>query len=116
MFTDLGHGDGLLSGPEPGDPITAGDHRLTAYGIAPHRTANILGLAQAFAARPDRYDEIALTAEQAIARLAELPHIGSGRARAICSTALCSTALGHDDVLPDLARRDGELRRRLGLS
>jgi hypothetical protein len=50
-------------------------------------------------------------ADEAIARLAELPHIGVTRSRAICTTAL-----GHDDVLPDLARHDEQLRRLLGLS
>jgi hypothetical protein len=52
-----------------------------------------------------------LPADKAIARVAELPHIGPTRARAISSAVL-----GHDDVLPDLARQDKQLRRRLGQS
>lgn len=81
--------------------------------MAPHRAANLVGLARAFAARPDQYDEVtlrALPADEAIARVAELPRIGPTRARVISSSAL-----GHDDVLPDLARQEGELRSRLGL-
>ena len=81
--------------------------------MAPHRAANVVGLARAFAANPDTYDEVALRAlpgDEAIARVSELPHIGPVRARAISSTAL-----GHDDVLPDLARQDEQLRSRLGL-
>lgn len=73
----------------------------------------MIGLARAFAARPDRYDEATLRAlpgDEAIARIAELPHIGPTRARTISSTAL-----GHDDVLPDLARQDEQLRSSLGL-
>ncbi len=114
MFSELGRPAGHLRfAPDPADLLTAGDDTITGYGVAPHRAANVLGLARAFAARPDRYDEItlrALPADEAIARVAELPHIGSTRARAISSTAL-----GHDDVLPDLARQDEQLRRRLGL-
>jgi 3-methyladenine DNA glycosylase/8-oxoguanine DNA glycosylase len=104
---------GPASSPDPADLLTAEDHRLLSYGIAPHRVANVLGLARAFVARPDRYDEITLRAVQAdevIARVAELPHIGAARARAIASSAL-----GHDDVLPGLARQDEQMRRRLGL-
>ena len=81
--------------------------------MAPHRAANVVSLARAFAARPDWYDEVTLRAlpgDEAIARVAELPHIGPTRARAILSIAL-----GHDDVLPDLARQDEQLRSRLGL-
>ena len=114
IFAELGGPAGHLQvPPEPGDLLSAGDHRLGAYGLAPHRVANVIGLARAFMARPERYDEIALRAlpaGEAIARLAELPHIGATRARAISSTAL-----GHDDVLPDLSRQDEQLRRRLGL-
>lgn len=104
----------LRIAPEPADLLTAGDRRLISCGVAPHRAANVLSLARAFAARPDRYDEVSLRAlpgEQAVARLAELPHIGATRSREIASTAL-----GHDDVLPDLARRGEQLRRKLGLS
>jgi hypothetical protein len=100
--------------PEAADVLTAGDQRIAGYGIAPHRTANILALARAFAATPDRYDEgtlRALPADQAIARIAELPHIGSTRARLIASAAA-----DHDDVLPDLARQDEQLRAKLGLA
>jgi hypothetical protein len=114
MLAELGRPAGRLQlAPDPADLLTAGNHRLVGYGVAPHRAANVVALARAFAARPDRYDEItlrALPAEEAIGRVAELPHIGSTRARAISSTAL-----GHDDVLPDLARQDERLRRRLGL-
>jgi hypothetical protein len=114
MFAELGRRAGHLQlAPDPADLLTAGDHRLIGYGVAPHRAANVVALARAFAARPDRYDEItlrALSGAEAVARVAELPHIGSTRARAISSTAL-----GHDDVLPDLARQDEQLRRRLGL-
>jgi 3-methyladenine DNA glycosylase/8-oxoguanine DNA glycosylase len=114
MFAELGRQAGHLQlAPDPADLLTAGDHRLIGYGVAPHRAANVIALARAFAARPDRYDEITLRAlpgDEAVARMSELPHIGSTRARAISSTAL-----GHDDVLPDLARQDEQLRRRLGL-
>jgi hypothetical protein len=114
MFAELGRPAGHLQlAPDPADLLTVADHRLLGYGVAPHRAANVDALARAFAARPDRYDEITLRAlpgDEAVARVAELPHIGSTRARAISSTAL-----GHDDVLPDLARQDGQLRRRLGL-
>lgn len=113
MFGELGRPAGQLQlAPDPADLLTAGEERITGYGVAPHRAANVAGLARAFAARPDRYDEITLRmlpAGEAIARVAELPHIGSARAKAISSTAL-----GHDDVLPDLARQDEQLRRRLG--
>ena len=114
LFAELGRPAGHLQlPPDPVDLLAAADHRIVGYGVAPHRAANVVALARAFAASPDRYDEItlrALPAEQAIARLAELPHIGATRARAICSTAL-----GHEDVLPDLARHDEQLRRTLGL-
>ncbi|MGD0927585.1 MAG: hypothetical protein ABR926_20600 [Streptosporangiaceae bacterium] len=114
MFAELGRPAGRLRLPaDPSDLLTAGDHRIVGYGVAPHRAANVIGLARAFAAEPDRYDEVTLRAlpgDEAIARVAELPHIGPTRARAISSTAL-----GHDDVLPDLARQDEELRSRLGL-
>lgn len=114
MFADLGRPAGRLCvPPEPADLLTTGEDRIIGYGVAPHRAANVLGLARAFAATPDRYDELvlrALPADEAIARVAELPHIGAVRARAISSTAL-----GHDDVLPDLARQDDQIRRRLGL-
>jgi 3-methyladenine DNA glycosylase/8-oxoguanine DNA glycosylase len=114
MFAELGRPAGRLRlPPDPSDLLTAGDHRIVGYGVAPHRAANVIGLARAFAAEPDRYDEVTLRAlpgDEAIARVAELPHIGPTRARAISSTAL-----GHDDVLPDLARQDEELRSRLGL-
>jgi 3-methyladenine DNA glycosylase/8-oxoguanine DNA glycosylase len=113
-FAELGRPAGRLRlPPDPADVLTAGDHRIVSYGVAPHRAANVTGLARAFAARPDRYDEVTLRAlpgDEAIARVAELPHIGPTRARAISSTAL-----GHDDVLPDLARQDEGLRDRLGL-
>jgi 3-methyladenine DNA glycosylase/8-oxoguanine DNA glycosylase len=114
MFAELGQPAGHLQiPPDPADLLTAGDDRLISYGVAPHRVANVLGLARAFAATPDRYDEMvlrALPADEAIARVAELPHIGATRARVISSTAL-----GHDDVLPDLARQDGQIRASLGL-
>ena len=114
MFAELGRPAGHLRlPPDPADLLTAGDRRIVGYGVAPHRAANVVGLARAFAARPDRYDEVTLRAlpgDEAIARVAELPHIGPTRARAISSTAL-----GHDDVLPDLARQDEQLRSRLGL-
>jgi 3-methyladenine DNA glycosylase/8-oxoguanine DNA glycosylase len=114
MFAELGRPAGHLRlPPDPADLLTAGDRRIAGFGIAPHRAANVAGLARAFAARPDRYDEVTLRAlpgDEAIARVAELPHIGPTRARAISSTAL-----GHDDVLPDLARQDEQLRSRLGL-
>jgi 3-methyladenine DNA glycosylase/8-oxoguanine DNA glycosylase len=114
MFGELGRSAGQLwLPPDPADLLTAGDRRIAGYGVAPHRVANVVGLARAFAARPDRYDELTLRAlpgDEAIARVAELPHIGPTRARAISSTAL-----GHDDVLPDLARQDEQMRSRLGL-
>ena len=114
MFAELGRPAGRLRlRPDPADVLTAGDHRIVSYGVAPHRAANVVGLARAFAARPDRYDEVTLQGlpgDEAIARVAELPHIGPTRARVISSTAL-----GHDDVLPDLARQDEGLRDRLGL-
>jgi hypothetical protein len=114
MFAELGRPAGYLRlPPDPADLLEAGDHRIVGYGLAPHRAANVIGLARAFAAKPDRYDEVtlrALSGDEAIARVAELPHIGPTRARAISSTAL-----GHDDVLPDLARQDEQLRSRLGL-
>jgi hypothetical protein len=114
MFAELGRPAGHLRlPPDPADLLTGGDQRIVGYGVAPHRAANVIGLARAFAARPDRYDEVTLRAlpgDEAMARVAELPHIGPTRARAISSTAL-----GHDDVLPDLARQDEQLRSRLGL-
>jgi hypothetical protein len=114
LFAELGRPAGHLRlPPDPADLLAAGDQRLIACGIAPHRVANVLGLARAFAATPDRYDEVtlrALPADAAIARVAELPHIGPVRARAIASTAL-----GHDDVLPDLSRQHERLHRRWGL-
>jgi len=103
LFAELGQADGQLQiAPGPTDVLAAGDRRIMSCGVAPHRVANVLGLARAFAATPERYDEVslrALPADEAVARVAELPHIGSTRARAISSTAL-----GHDDALPDLAR------------
>ena len=114
MFAELGRPVGHLRlPPDPADLLEAGDHRIAGFGLAPHRAANVIGLARAFAAQPDRYDEVtlrALAGDEAIARVAELPHIGPTRARAISSTAV-----GHDDVLPDLARQDEQLRSRLGL-
>lgn len=114
LFAELGRPAGQLRlPPDPADVLTAGDRRIVGYGVAPHRAANVIGLARAFAAQPDRYDETTLRAlpgDEAIARIAELPHIGPTRARTISSTAL-----GHDDVLPDLARQDEQLRSRLGL-
>jgi 3-methyladenine DNA glycosylase/8-oxoguanine DNA glycosylase len=114
MFAELGRPAGQLwLPPDPANLLTAGDRQIVSYGVAPHRAANLAGLARAFAASPDRYDEVTLRAlpgDEAIARVAELPHIGPTRARAISSTAL-----GHDDVLPDLARQDEQLRSRLGL-
>ncbi len=100
--------------PEPADLLTAGADRLAGYGLAAHRAGHVLGLAQAFAANPDRYDEsvlLGLPARQAVARITELPHIGASRARLICGTAL-----GHDDVLPDLSRRGEQLYRTLGVT
>jgi 3-methyladenine DNA glycosylase/8-oxoguanine DNA glycosylase len=115
MFAELGRPAGELRvPPDPADVLTAGDRRLAAYGLAPHRAANVLLLARDFAARPGRYDEMALRlmpAEEAIARVAELPHIGTTRARMISSTAL-----GHDDVLPDLSRQAERLGSKVGLS
>ncbi len=112
IFAELGEASGHLQiPPEPGDLLTAGEQRLIAYGISPHRVANVLGLARAFATNPESYDEVALRAlpaAEAVARVAKLPHIGPTRARTIASTAL-----GHDDVLPDLARQDEQMRRRL---
>ena len=112
IFAELGDASGHLQiPPEPGALLTAGEHRLIAYGISPHRAANVLGLARAFATKPESYDEVALRtlpAAEAVARIAKLPHIGPTRARTIASTAL-----GHDDVLPDLARQDQQMRRRL---
>ena len=114
MFDELGRPAAQLRlPPDPADLLTAGDGRIVDYGVAPHRAANVVSLARAFAARPDWYDEVTLRAlpgDEAIARVAELPHIGPTRARAILSIAL-----GHDDVLPDLARQDEQLRSRLGL-
>ncbi len=114
LWSELGRSAGRLQlPPDAADLLTAGDQRITGYGIAPHRAANVLALARAFAATPDRYDEDtlrALPADRAIARIAELPHIGSTRARLIASAAA-----GHDDVLPDLARQDEQLRGKLGL-
>jgi hypothetical protein len=72
----------------------------------------MLALAVIFATHPDRYDEDALKAlpaAAAVRRLGELPHIGAVRARAIAATAL-----GHEDVLPDLSRHDERMRRELG--
>ena len=114
MFDELGRPAAQLRlPPDPADLLTAGDGRIVDYGVAPHRAANVVSLARAFAARPDWYDEVTLRAlpgDEAIARVAELPHIGPTRARAILSIAL-----GHDDVLPDLARQDEQLRSRLGV-
>jgi 3-methyladenine DNA glycosylase/8-oxoguanine DNA glycosylase len=115
LFGELGSRIGLLTlAPEPADILGAGEGRLTSYGIAPHRAANVLGLAQVFATRPEYYDEVTLRqlpANEAVARLAKLPHIGKARAAEIASGPL-----GHDDVLPDLSRRAEQLRRTLGLS
>jgi hypothetical protein len=118
IFDDLGHsvpghGAGPVQvAPRPDEILAAGHERLAGYGIAGHRVGNMLGLASAFATRPGRYEEEALRAlpaVDAVERLGELPHIGARRARAIASTAL-----GHDDVLPDLSRHDERLRRQLG--
>jgi hypothetical protein len=115
MFAELGKPAGPLRlAPDPAEVLAAGEHRLTACGAAPHRVANVLSLARAFVADPGRYDEAslrALPAGAAIGRVAELPHIGQARARMIASTAL-----GHDDVLVDLSRRDDQLRRTLSMS
>jgi hypothetical protein len=115
IFTDLGRKAGPVQvAPRPGDILAAGHERLAAYGIAGHRVGNMLGLASAFATRPGRYEEEALralSAADAVERLGELPHIGVRRALAIASTAL-----GHDDVLPDLSRHDERLRQQLGTS
>ena len=103
VFAELGRPAGDLQlAPDPADLLTAGDHRLAGYGVAPHRAANVVALARAFAARPDRYDEMtlrALPADQAIARVAELPHIGLARARTISpprsvTTTCCPTSRG----------------------
>ena len=60
LFAELGQSAGELAmAPGPTDLLAAGDRRIISYGIAPHRVANVLGLACAFAARPERYDEIA---------------------------------------------------------
>ncbi len=87
IFAELGRpADGLWLPPDPSDLLTAGDRRIVGYGVAPHRAANVVALARAFAARPDRYDEVtlrALAGDEAIAQVAELPHIGPTRARAI---------------------------------
>jgi len=113
IFADLGAKAGPLRvAPRPDDILTAGHEKLGGYGIAGHRVGNMLGLASAFATRPGRYDEETLRAlpgDVAVKRLGELPHIGTRRARAIASTAL-----GHDDVLPDLSRHDDRLRQVLG--
>jgi 3-methyladenine DNA glycosylase/8-oxoguanine DNA glycosylase len=112
LFAELGQdASNLKLPPDPADLLTAGEHRIVSFGVAPRRAANVVGLARAFAAIPDRFDEItlrALPADVAIARIAELPHIGSTRARVICGGAL-----GHEDVLPNLARHEDQLRRRL---
>jgi hypothetical protein len=113
IFNDLGRKAGPVQvAPRPDDILAAGHQRLASYGIAGHRVGNMLALASAFATRPGRYDEEALRAlpnADVIERLGELPHIGARRSRAIASTAL-----GHDDVLPDLSRYDERLRRQLG--
>jgi 3-methyladenine DNA glycosylase/8-oxoguanine DNA glycosylase len=114
IFTDLGHKAGPVQvAPRPDDILAAGHERLAGYGIAGHRVGNMLALASAFATRPGRYEEEslrALPAADVIERLGELPHIGAKRARDIASTAL-----GHDDVLPDLSRQNERLRRELGI-
>ena len=101
MFAELGRPAGHLRlPPDPADLLTAGDDRIVGFGVAAHRAANVVGLARAFAARPDRYDEATLRAlpgDEAIARLAELPHIGSTRARATrprlsATTTCCPTS------------------------
>ena len=85
IFAELGRPAGHLRlPPDPADLLTAGERRIVGYGVAPHRAANVVGLARAFAANPDRYDEVALRAlpgDEAIARVAELPHIGATRPR-----------------------------------
>lgn len=82
MFAELGRPAGRLQlPPDPSDLLTAGDHRIVGYGVAPHRAANVVSLARAFAARPDKYDEVTLRAlpgDEATARVAELPHIFGG--------------------------------------
>jgi hypothetical protein len=115
LFADLGQrGRGLRLPPEPSDLLDAGTDALVGFGIAPHRVANLLGLAREFAVRPEHYDEAVLRelpGRQAVRRLAELPHIGAARAADIAAGPL-----GHDDVLPDLSRQHDQLGRILGLS
>jgi len=114
LFRDLGGAVGGLPCPPPSATVLeAGRARLASYGVAAHRADNLLALAKAFAQAPERYDDgalRALPADQALARLSELPHIGATRARAIATSAL-----GHDDVLADLSRLDERLRLAVGL-
>ncbi len=114
IYAELGAGaDDLHAAPEPEDVLRAGGRRLVRLGVAPHRAENVVGLAQAFAQRLEWYDEQklrALPAEDAVHRLRALPHIGEVRARSIACDAL-----GHDDILIDFSRREGDLRRYLGL-
>jgi hypothetical protein len=113
MVTGLGRKVGpVYSVPQPEDILAAGHERLAGYGFPGHRVGNMLALAVIFASCPDRYDEDALRAlpaAAAVRRLGELPHIGAARARAIAVTAL-----GHEDVLPDLSRHDERMRQELG--
>jgi hypothetical protein len=115
LFAELGpRARELQLPPQPDDLLGAGEDALAGFGIAPHRVANLLGLARQFAARPEYYDEAVLRGlpgKQAVRRLAELPHIGGARA-----SAIAAGPLGHDDVLPDLSRQAGQLGRMLGLS
>jgi len=58
MFAELGRRAGHLQlAPDPADLLTAGDHRLIGYGVAPHRAANVVGLARAFSERRQVHEQ-----------------------------------------------------------
>jgi 3-methyladenine DNA glycosylase/8-oxoguanine DNA glycosylase len=100
--------------PAPPVLLAAGVDEVGRCGIVRSRAENLLRLAEAFYTGPDRYKGAHLQrrpADAVIRELGRLPHIGRLRAE-----VLACGAVGHDDVLVDLSRRDACLQSVLGLT
>lgn len=99
LFTALGtvgQEGNVRTAPRPAAVLRAGESGLRQFGIKPGRVVQLLALAAVFTERQGEYDAAVLRtldADEAVDRIAELPHIGAKRAR-----ELTSTAVGHDDV------------------
>lgn len=111
MFETWGSRPGewdVVDAPTPAAIRHGGTEALTGFGIKTGRAAQLLLLAELFADSAGDYEAAVireLPPDEALARVAELPHIGANRAR-----ELTSTALGHDDVTyqPQGAGEGGE--------